>query len=139
MFSKRKSANKDLKKGLLENEMSQKQEPKSFFEREKKGKSKPSTRSRENASGAGEDIDESFETAGYGWDYVFVLPVPNKTSKVNCRYEPNEVFCRKMLQSALLIIYTHCSLFKHYTIPVWKPIYTALLAKMKSYVKFEHQ
>jgi hypothetical protein len=91
MFKKRKSVNKDLKKGLLENEMSQKQEPKSFFAREKKGKSKPSSGSRENESGAGEDIDESFETAGYGWDYVFVLPVPNKTSKVNCRYEPNEV------------------------------------------------
>jgi hypothetical protein len=43
---------------------------------------------------------ESFEEAGYSWDFVFVLPVPQKDNKggkgakkpaISCKYEPNEV------------------------------------------------
>lgn len=58
----------------------------------------------ENGEGAGvwDHIEhESFEEAGYSWDFVFVLPVPQgsktggsrpaKKSTISCKYEPNEV------------------------------------------------
>lgn len=102
-------------------------QPRSFFSRGGAGGGGPSLTSpsssgprsfgARNAGGGGGaaadgggDIEhqiehESFEEAGYSWDFVFVLPVPQKQQQdqaangangarkpaISCKYEPNEV------------------------------------------------
>ena len=56
---------------------------------------------------------ESFEEAGYAWDFVFVLPIPQKQGSgevkkaLKCKYEPNEVI--QTLQNAGLQTYLYRS------------------------------